>query len=326
LTRGRDRLPSLENGEAKVLKVVALAKRMASRTDDPGAVERELAELRADIALREAEAARLEAEWLAAPDQAAAEEIAARRSEISRMVARDNARIPELEVRLAAVKAAALRERIVHHRKMVGALVAPLARALETAAETNSAIINPRQAAIDELGERLVIQNIPLAHFAGLVLPDLVEAFVAEQAKIWSAPWRPPEPPPVPVPSSKRLLRADELPPSHGTIRTIARPGTGPALDKLPPTAESQEAARRRLAEKPQPPPAAPPVPPMRPPRRDPPPAAGSGKKLVRILRGSVELADGFQCRIGDVVALAAKEAERLVLNGAGDFVAAEAS
>jgi hypothetical protein len=306
------------------MQLVSLRRRVTEAADGAAVLDRELGALRADIAARRAEADQLEHDWLRASDQAEAEAIAARRRELLRTVKRDSGRIPELEAQLAAAKAAALRARLAHHRQAVAALVAPLARALEAAAEANATIIAARAAAVAELGEAVVAANIPQAVYGGLVLPDLVAAFVREQQQIWAAAWVPPPPPPVPVPS--KPLRPGEPPPPTGVqYQGLALPSSGPVLEpsQFPPGIETPEAARRREALERAPPPPAVAAPPRsrRAPRKDPAPAADSGNRLIRILRPGVTHIDGTQCAINDEIALPADLAIQLCRSGAADIV-----
>jgi hypothetical protein len=270
------------------MPIVALRRRMTNAADDAAVLDRELGALRANIAARRAEADQLE---------------------------RDSGRIPELE---ATAKAAALRAPGAPPAgsRGIGGAAGAGSRGRGQCDDHRGVISRGGGA---RRGRRR--RQHPQAVYGGLVLPDLVAAFVGEQQQIWAAAWAPPIPPPVPVPS--KPLRPGEPPPPSGVqYQGLALPSSGPVLEphQFPPTVISPEAARRREHAKP-PPPATSLVPPLRTPRNDPEPAADSGARLINILRGSVALDDGRLCGIGDRVAVALAEAERLVLRGAADFV-----
>lgn len=212
--------------------VVQRLKRIAGGAeDDPAAIERVLGELRAKIAQHQAEAEQLSLEWVSADSSDAAEQIDRRRREALRLAQRDTARLPVLEARLLAAKAEQLAAALARHRGIMRALFPRLQRAIEAAAAVQVEVISARNAAIAELGEGLVSQQLPPLVFLGFILPDLVALWSAEQARIWSA--EPPRPPAAPRPQPekpapvKAISVAPAAPPPRRPLRQDPPPGEG---------------------------------------------------------------------------------------------------
>jgi hypothetical protein len=106
----------------------------AVAVDAVGALETELAKVRAEADQARADAQPLGREWLHASSQAAAEEIGRARVEAERVAARSAARMPELEQRLAEAKAEKQREGLERHRAILRAFIPRLIAAVEAAA------------------------------------------------------------------------------------------------------------------------------------------------------------------------------------------------
>jgi hypothetical protein len=205
--------------------VLAMAKRLIAGVDE--LVADAAAEI--DRATSEAVAAseeirRLEAEETAAADYPAAAAIDEQIRRLPWSIDRAAARLPGLEARLAAAKAEKQRRARTRHKSASAALWSRLRRAVEEAARVQVEVINARDAAITELGEHLVNQNLPHLAFRGLILPDLVQLWVNEMERLFSAPINPgarPQPTPAPGPASKAV---------PGQSRPVTeRPGRGVA-------------------------------------------------------------------------------------------------
>jgi hypothetical protein len=198
------------------------------------------------------------------------------------------AALPELELRLAAARAADQAAALARHKGILLDLYPKLKRAIFAAVDLQHEAIAAREAACKELGEATVFRNLPTIAFAGFLLKDLVAIWQAENDRVFADLARKPTPAAIPAP-----VRA-ALPP--------------PAKPKTPVAEPKQPAAR-----------------PPRVVRHDAFPTDGQ-QALVVFMRSGVELPDSTTARIGDEVALPVEQARALVLRGACDYVSAPAA
>lgn len=196
-------------------------------------------------------------------------------------IERSEALIPALEGERDAALAERRREQLARHKAVISKLYPRLRRAIEAAVAVQVEAIAARQAAIADLGEGLVVANIPTVTFGGLLLPDLVERWAAELDRAFAAPQSTPAP--------------AKAPPALARPKPI-NTGRGRPVGPDPPP--SAPRAKRLL-------------------RRD--SAAGEGERLIMFLRSGVEVG-GFQSLAGDVVTLPIETAKELVKSGAAEF------
>jgi hypothetical protein len=196
-----------------------------------------------------------------------------------------DATLPGLEKELAAVRVVNAAAALARHRSNMQALFPKLKKALEAAARLQQEAIAIRDAAAAELGNAAVEVNLPRLVYLGFLLDPLIQIWVAEQSKLWS-PKAAPAPVALPAPAKPVAV----LPPKSNAIAG-------------PPAPTARPIPRRR-------------------PLRDDEPA--DGETLVQVLRAGVELPDGTQAYVGDRLALAATEANILILRGAATAVAGE--
>lgn len=249
--------------------------------EDPAAIERELARLREQIEKQVAEATRLGGEWLFADSRDGAEQIDRRRQEALRLAERDRARVLELETRLAAAQAEAQRQALARHRQIMQGLFPRLRAAVAAAAQVQMEAINARNAAIAQLGEGIVSQHLPPVAFLGLLLPDLINLWSAEQEKLWAPPAAKPQPAPSKPPAA----------PAKAAVN-----GHAPA----PQPAQRPKPARRAA-------------------RQD--PAPRDGEIRVVFMKSGAELPDGTMALAGDEINIRSSEDARiLVLRGVADY------
>jgi hypothetical protein len=194
--------------------------------------------------------------------------------------------LPVLSERLTAARAAAQRAGIAKHLEIARKTYPRLKAAIEAAAAVRHEAIRTREQANAELGESVVSVHIPHISYRGFLMADLVKLWSDEQDRVFAA--KPAQPAPVAVVAPRQVAQAP------------ARPA---------------DVKDQRVAEKPAAPVVAPK--PKRQPRRDKVSVSG---RLVTLLRSGVELPDGEQGVVGDVVALPIDAAERLVMSGAGDY------
>ena len=259
-------------------------------------LEAEIDRLRAEgaeatVAVERLTAARVDADSF---DQAAQIDEEIRRAEWA--ADRAAGRLPALEAELAAAKFERQQDALVRHRRAIAALYPKLRAAVEAAAAVQVAARAAREAAELELGAALA-SEIPHIGFRGLLLPDLVQLWIAENDRIWAVPWQPPAPPAKPARSSHRAPQRSEI------AHRIAQPGGEPlpqkpvAMNLLPAPQREPRALHAHPA-----------------------PAPGSGLRRVRLIRSGADFGDGDIARIGDVMAVPERQANALVKNGAADF------
>lgn len=192
--------------------------------------------------------------------------------------------LPDLERRLSAAKAEQLAAGIARHESILRKRYPQFRAALQAAVDQQAAVIREREEAFAELGEG-VAARLPLITYAGFLYKDLLAIWTAENDRVFA------DPPAKPVIAAPRPAPAKPAEPEFGFGWTRRR---------NPPTAPPEPAPR-----------------PKRQPRRD--AEAGPGKRLVTILRNTVDI-DGVQAANGDVLAVAVATAEALVRGGAADF------
>ena len=133
-----------------------------------------------------------------------------------------------LEARLLAAKAERLAAALARHRGVMRALFPRLQRAIEAAAAVQVEAILARNAAIAELGEGLVSQQLPPLVYLGFLLPDLVALWSAEQARIWSAEPPRPQSAPLPQPAKPAPVKAISVAPPATAARRPLRQDPAP--------------------------------------------------------------------------------------------------
>jgi hypothetical protein len=265
---------------ASALKIL---KAMLKR-DEPADLERHIAALKAEASEASAEIERLNQErrFAASYDEARAiDDRMARQIWITEHAA---ALLPELELRLAAARAADQAAALARHKDALLELYPRLKAAILAAVDVQEAVIAARQTAIRELGEGVVTARLPQILFAGYLSRDLV-------VDIWQR---------------ENDLVIGEL--ARQPQQRAARPAIAPP----PPRAKSKTTA-----------PAAHTPPtrrPARPLRADPPPTDGQAQIQIVFLKNGVDVGDGVQSIIGDRINLPADQARALVASGCADY------
>lgn len=271
--------------------------------------------LQAAIAAAEEEAkhARSEAERLLAESQLEldddkAEALLARSRAQDRAARRDiELRIPELKKQLVEAQWTARQASFERFKRELTRAGRDAIEKLQIAAAANFKLAQIRDAASKELGSH--VTQIPYLLFSGLLLPDLIAAWVKhtarsiEQLEHTELP-RPPTPGAAPDP------RPGPIHPRPGPV-VVAR---GEILSNRVETAPAAPAAVQET-------PAPVPTPaPRRERRRD--GAPGSGERQVHFLSGGgFSLPDGSLAGAGDYVNLPAEAAQKFVERGVANFV-----
>jgi hypothetical protein len=242
---------------------------------------------RAKLAASMQEAERLETIRVSADSYEDAQAAESRLGRVRWEISRIEALLPSLSERLSVARAAAQRAGIAKHLDIARKTYPRLRAAIEAAAAVQAEAIKAREAANAELGEGVVSLHIPHISYRGFLMADLVKLWSDEQDRVFAA-----KPAPVAAVVAPRIA---------------------------PTPARAVGVADRRVAEKPVVPGAegGNPVKPRRTPRRD---KVAPNGRLVTLMRSGVELPDGEQGVVGDIVALPIDAAERLVMSGAGDY------
>jgi hypothetical protein len=196
------------------------------------------------------------------------------------------AAIPELELRLAAARAADQAAALAKHKQILIGLYPRLKAAVLAAVRAQEEVMAAREAACKACGEAAVFRSLPSIGYAGFLRGELYEVWRSENDRVFADLARQPKPAAIPAP-----VRAALPAPAKSTA----------------PVAIAKEPAPR----------------PARVVRHDFP---TDGQALVVFLRGGVELEDGRVASIGDQVAVPAAQARQLVLRGAADYATPAAS
>jgi hypothetical protein len=267
--------------------VLTMVKNAVAGGDDVADLVAQIDAARAKGVAAHQELERLEQVRLSAETFEAAEAANARIARVTWEADRLAAMIPELESRLAIARAAKNRKVLAKHQDIARKILPRLVAAVTNAADIQHAAIEARQAAIAELGESAVSVHIEPIAYLGILTREFVTTW------------------------------------AHSMEKRLAAPQSAPAAVVAPRIASTPArpagVADRRVVEKPVAPAATPtPAPkPKRQPRRD---KVAPNGRLVQMLRSGVDVA-GFQSMTGDVIAMSAADAERLVMSGAGEFV-----
>jgi hypothetical protein len=179
--------------------VVALAKRMISRVDDPTELAGEIESLRTAAAAACTEIERLQAARLAAPDYAAAVAVDEELKRQNWLIESASAKLPQLEARLKAAEAERQRHTLARHIAASSNLYPKLRDAIRAAARLQAEAIALREAAIAEIGEHAATVNIPFIAFRGLLLPDLIDLWAGELDRAFATS---PQPRALPAPAT----------------------------------------------------------------------------------------------------------------------------
>jgi hypothetical protein len=276
--------PSRTQIQVMTMGALSMVKSFMTRETDPDTIATQIADTKAVVANHRAEAERLTVAWRDADTAEDADKIERRRRECLRLAERGEAALPGMEAALVAARATKQSVALARHQSAARAMYPRLRQAVENAASVQAEAIKLREDAERELGGGVVQQHIPIIGFRGLLLPDLV------------AMWR------------------------NEMDRTFAEPAPVAAVSVVAPRVATPPARAvgikdQRVVEKPVAPVA--PVKPRREPRQD---KVAPNGRLVTLMRSGVELPDGTQGVVGDVVAMLATDAERLVMSGAGDY------
>lgn len=196
--------------------------------DRAAVIEEQIAALRRNISERGDEAQKLSADWLHAESQAEAEEIERRRRECLRVIGRDEQRLPELQTRLAEIKAEKQRAELRWHQAEARRVYQALRAALAVAIEAQVAAMRTRDAAISALGSGVVGSYIPVAAYAGFLMPDLFKIWTDQNDRVFApeAMTRPAQPGPAPRPVPAADLGSAMTP---GPVSLRAKPAIQPA-------------------------------------------------------------------------------------------------
>lgn len=178
--------------------VMSVVKR-AMRSDTAETLQREIAEIRGQVAGALQSAERLEAARLEAATFEEARDIAGKIEQARWTAQRAEGRLPELERRLAEVTAREQREAIARARTRWQAQYRKLRDAVEAAAAVQAEVMAADAELIRELGENVVRTNLPALVFRGLILPDLVKLWRDEMDRSVFGP-----PPADPAPRVRR--------------------------------------------------------------------------------------------------------------------------
>ena len=215
-----------------------IAKAMLRR-DDAAALQQQIAALKSEAAEACAEIERLEAERVLADNYEAASSLDERIKRQRWVLQHADAVLPELELRVAALRQVEQAAALARHKAAVAGFVPKLSAAVEAAAEVQVAAIKLREAAVAELGESVVAATIPHLGFNGILLPDLVAAWRREVERMFAppaaAPPRAVAPPARPKAAAAKLVIAPPAP----------RPTRAPRRD--PPPEDPGQVAIRML-------------------------------------------------------------------------------
>jgi hypothetical protein len=262
--------------------MLAVIKRvMSGKGDDAAALQEQITSLKAEGAEASAEIDRLKAERASAASYDEARDLDDRIGRQIWICEHVSAAIPELELQLAAVRAATQARSLAKYKGSLIDLYPKLKKAILAAVSVQHEAMALREAACRELGEALVMKNLPTIAYAGFLLPDLVSIWTAENDRVFADLARQPKPAALPVPVRAAL----------------------PAPAKPPQVISSSPPAPRVARQ----------------PYRD--TAPGEGETLLQILRSGLELDDGRQCAVGDVVRVSTDKAGLLLRSGAAEAV-----
>jgi hypothetical protein len=262
--------------------MVAKFKSAITGADDVADLEKQIDDTRSAGIRGHAEMDRLEAARLAAQSYSDARAIDEQIAACRWGVEHAAAQLKNLEQRVSIARAARNRKALARHQDVARKILMRLIPAIQNAAEIQAEAVAARDAAIAELGEGAVAVAIEPTCYLGLLTPQFVAAWADSM--------------------EKRLAAAAPQP----AVSAVAKPAVAP----MPAKPAAKAAASIEAA-------APVPVKPKREPRRD---KVAPNGRLVTLMRSGVELPDGTQGVVGDVVAMLATDAERLVMSGAGDY------
>jgi hypothetical protein len=155
-----------------MLAAVKAVKRLIGGKDDAAGLQQQIAALKREGSEASEEIERLKRERALAASFEEAEETdraIARQMWITEHCA---IALPELELRLAAVRAADQAAALARHKGILVALYPRLKQALFAAVEAQHEVMAAREAACREIGEAAVSRNLPNPAYAGFLMKD----------------------------------------------------------------------------------------------------------------------------------------------------------
>jgi hypothetical protein len=270
-------------------------------SDDVTTLAAEIARLRADGMAAHEAADRFDTESRAAESFAEARALS-EQAEAARWKA-DHcaARLPILEQRLFEAKGEVARAALAKHRRTIAAIYPKLREALEAAVTIQCDAMAAREAAARECGEGLVFAHIPAIGFRGLLLPEAVRTWPAENDRTWAQPWAAPALPTRPAPRpplTRDDLDALKTRPLGDFSHRVNQIGAKPSSPVRPAPVAPTPAKPRPLHKAGRP---------------------GPGERRVTFVRPSVPISsDGTDLsRIGDILNLPEETALALLRNSA---------
>jgi hypothetical protein len=276
------------------MKALTVVKNFMTGTDDLGSLIGERDAAVAKLAAAREEILRLEEQRLSAESFDDAEAINRRIARVQWTVDQINSAVlPQLNRRITESQAIKQRDALLKHQAAARAQFFKLKAAIENAGAAQAEAIAARQSAERELGGGLVQRSVPVVAYMGLLLPDLIEMWVAEQTRVFAAP--------APQPAVAAVVQSRVAP---------------------TPTRPVGVADRREVAKPVAPVPKVEPVKPKRPLRKS--KVAVGDRRLIVMLRPNVEI-DSELSMVGDQIDVPTAQAESLVKAGCADYVSADA-
>jgi len=257
-------------------------RRLITGKDDVASLQQQLVALKAEGADASVEIERLKSERVAAVNYEEATAIDGAVARQAWIVEHCAAALPELELRLAACRAADQAAALARHKAALIDCYPKLKRAILFAVAEQQIALQLRDAACKEIGEAAVARNLPSLAYAGFLMPDLVAIWQTENDRVFADLARKPRPAAVPAPVRAAL--------------------PAPTKSKAPVAVKEPAPRPKRVV------------------RHDAFPTDGQ-QRLVVFLRAGSELEDGTVAGIGDEVALPAEQARALILRGCCDYV-----
>jgi hypothetical protein len=250
---------------------------MTGKDDDAAALQQQIVALKTEGAEASAEIDRLKRERTQAASYDEARELDDRINRQIWITQHCAAEIPELELQLGAVRAAAQAAALARHKAALIGLYPRFKAAILAAVEAQHEVIAAREAACKDLGEGVVSRHLPNLAFAGFLMKDLVAIWQTENDRVFSELSRKPKPAAMAAPVRAALPAPAKSKAKPAVAAPAPRPPRKMRLDPFP--TDDQHA-------------------------------------LVVFLNSGVDLQDGSVAAIGDQIALPAEQARQLVLRG----------
>src|SRR5271167_2869398 len=168
------RVWDLNREHLAMLTTVRAVRRLITGKDDVASLQQQLVALKAEGADASVEIERLKSERALAANYEEATAIDGAVARQAWIVEHCASALPELELRLAACRAADQAAALAKHRGILIGLYPRLKAAILAAVEAQEEALAAREAACKEIGEAAVSRNLPAIAYAGFLTRDLV--------------------------------------------------------------------------------------------------------------------------------------------------------